>query len=95
MGFESLSNTDRGADREAFGSANVELVSQMLESFALMPFTRVLRKSLEECKQMVQDARAELELPNARIYNRLYVECEESCGMSADRVKILCDRTKS
>lgn len=47
------------------------VVSEMLESFALVPFTRVLGKTQSECESIVRAAREELETEEARIYNTL------------------------
>lgn len=58
------------ADQD-FGRANVALVSEMLESFALVPFNRIPDMTPARHRQMVQDAQRELSTPGARIYNRL------------------------
>lgn len=53
------------------GKDNVRAVSEMLASFAIMPFTAVLGMSTTRCAQMVRDAQAELLKPNVKIYNRV------------------------
>lgn len=43
----------------------------MLESFALVPFTRVHGLTQNECENIVRAAQEELDTNDARIYNTL------------------------
>lgn len=64
-------SADLMTENQAFGAVNVGLVSKMLKSFALVPFTKVRGMSEARCMQLVRAARLELSTPNAKIYNRL------------------------
>lgn len=53
------------------GSAGMRYVHGILESFAMVPFTRQLEWSLEETMQVVRAAQTELRIPDAKISFKL------------------------
>lgn len=62
----------------------IRYVHAMLESFALVPFTQILGKTMQDCMQMVQAAQAELRTPDADIYFEMSVQRNVLSRMDTD-----------